>query len=77
MKEIQSLEGWYAGAQGLAEGFGATYFRRNQLYGGLSPLELPKMRQLKEDNLRLKRVDRRPVAGQGDDPRSSERKAST
>lgn len=34
----------------------ATYYRWKQLYGGLGPSELRKMRQLEEENLKLKRL---------------------
>lgn len=34
----------------------ATYFRWKQKYGGLGPSELRKMRQLEEENLKLKRL---------------------
>ena len=33
----------------------ATYYRWKQLYGGLGPSELRKMRQLEEENQKLKR----------------------
>jgi len=38
---------------GLSE---ATYYRWKQLYGGLGPSELRKMRQLEEENQKLKRL---------------------
>ena len=34
----------------------ATYYRWKQLYGGLGPSELRKMRQLEEENQKLKRL---------------------
>ena len=34
----------------------ATYFRWKQKYGGLGPSELRKLRQLEEENLKLKRL---------------------
>jgi len=34
----------------------ATYYRWKQLYGGLDPSELRKMRQLEEENQKLKRL---------------------
>ena len=34
----------------------ATYFRWKQKYGGLGPSELRRLRQLKEENLKLKRL---------------------
>jgi putative transposase len=34
----------------------ATYFRWKQRYGGLGPPELRKLRQLEEENLKLKRL---------------------
>ncbi len=38
---------------GIAE---ATYFRWKQKYGGLGPSELRRLRQLEEENLKLKRL---------------------
>lgn len=38
---------------GLSE---ATYYRWKQLYGGLGPSDLRKMRQLEEENQKLKRL---------------------
>ncbi len=38
---------------GVAE---ATYFRWKQKYGGLGPSELRKLRQLEEENQKLKRL---------------------
>jgi putative transposase len=38
---------------GVAE---ATYFRWKQKYGGLGPSELRKLRQLEEEDLKLKRL---------------------
>lgn len=34
----------------------ATYFRWKQKYGGLGPSELRKLRQLEDENLKLKRL---------------------
>ncbi len=34
----------------------ATFFRWKQKYGGLGPSELRKLRQLEEENLKLKRL---------------------
>ena len=34
----------------------ATYFRWKQKYGGLGPSELRKLRQLEEENQKLKRL---------------------
>jgi putative transposase len=34
----------------------ATYVRRQQKYGGLGPSELRRLRQLEEENLKLKRL---------------------
>jgi putative transposase len=34
----------------------ATYFRWKQKYGGLGPSELRRLRQLEEENLKLKRL---------------------
>ena len=38
---------------GIAE---ATFYRWKQLYGGLMPSEVKKLRQLEEENLRLRKV---------------------
>jgi putative transposase len=38
---------------GIAE---ATFYRWKQLYGGLMPSELKKLRQLEEENGRLRRI---------------------
>jgi putative transposase len=38
---------------GIAE---ATFYRWKQLYGGLMPSEVRKLRQLDEDNTRLRKV---------------------
>jgi putative transposase len=38
---------------GIAE---ATFYRWKQLYGGLMPSEMKKLRQLEEENTRLRRV---------------------
>ena len=34
----------------------ATFYRWKQLYGGLMPSEVKKLRQLEEENLRLRKV---------------------
>ena len=34
----------------------ATFYRWKQLYGGLMPSEVKKLRQLEEENMRLRRV---------------------
>jgi len=35
---------------------GAIFYRWKQLYGGLMPSEVKKLRQLEEENMRLRRV---------------------
>lgn len=51
--------GRYAGYRGLPEDWAvseATYYRWKQVYGGLGPSELRKMRQLEEENQKLNRL---------------------
>ena len=47
---------------GIAE---ATFYRWKQLYGGLMPSEVKKLRQLEEENARLRKGGRRSDARQG------------
>ena len=44
----------------------ATYYRWKQLYGGMGPSELRKLRQLEDENQKAQAAGCRPVAGQGD-----------
>jgi len=50
--------GWYAGRRGVSEDgcSEATCYRWKQLYGGMGPSELRKMRHLEEENQKLKRL---------------------
>jgi putative transposase len=55
---LQQAEGGTAVAEvcrkmGISE---ATFYRWKQLYGGLMPSELRKLRQLEEENRRLRKV---------------------
>jgi putative transposase len=55
---LQQAEGGTAVAEvcrkmGIAE---ATFYRWKQLYGGLMPSEVRKLRQLEEENTRLRKV---------------------
>jgi putative transposase len=44
----------------------ATYFNWKKKYDGLLPTEMRRLKQLEDENAKLKRIVRRPVARQGD-----------